>query len=92
MGFGTINLLYTKQSDDMKESLAFRQDGSIDVKYSIQNHISLLSCAIEQLNRIYDLITDDVIIEINEENNTIGLFGSNYLIENLSNENLLYKN
>ena len=73
--YATIWLPYFKQGDDMNGGLVKDDNGTVDTKESIKNHIIRLEAAINQLQQIHDLIPDVNTCVINGDTHHIGIDG-----------------
>jgi hypothetical protein len=79
---GEIHLSYFKQGDDMYHSLEY-DDGKLNVKKSINNHIALLQIAIDKLTDIKNNIPDDNNLTIEADTHMISISGDDEIINNL---------
>lgn len=86
---GRLWLPYFKQGDDMHASLAIGTNGKLDVKTTLDNHISLLKGSIDILEKIRDSIPENKEFSIHADTHYIAITGDQYIIERLQNNNLL---
>ena|SRR5438132_6350935 len=85
----TINLPYFKQGDDLHACLVKKNDGTIDTKASLRNHIDLLQDVIAQLQAIHDLIPDQNKFDIHGDTHFIQITGDQHLIEHMAQNKLV---
>ena len=86
----TISLSYFKQGDDLSACIVHNDDGTMNVKKSFENHINLLQVAIDQLQRIIDLIPDDNTCKLQADTHYIGIYGDDAVVQRLVDEELAY--
>ena len=84
-----LHLPYFKQGDDMANCLVNKDDGSIDAKTSIKNHIKLLEHTIEILQQLHDNIPDDNDISIDARTHCIWVEGHCAIITRLLDKEIL---
>ncbi len=84
-----IWLPYFKQGDDMNGCIVKDDNGVVDTKESIRNHIQLLNSAIEQLQKIYDSIPDMNTCSINGDTHHIGIEGDERIINFLNKQGVI---
>ena len=80
---------YYKQGDDMNQCIIKNEDGKIDAKASINNHIALLENVIEHLKQVNNLIPYDNDIDIDANTHHIDLNGDSEIIQKLIDAKLL---
>jgi hypothetical protein len=85
-----ILLPYYKQGDDMQRCMV-KENGKVDARASISNHIDLLQAAIEQLQQIYDRLPDGMNFDIEADTHVITLTGDTNIINQLIADELLYE-
>jgi hypothetical protein len=83
-----IWLPYFKQGDDMHRCIV-NENGKINAKASIKNHINLLNCAIDLLNEINKSLPDGMDFDISGDTHSITLTGDKTIIEKLQANSLL---
>ncbi len=92
---GILSLPYFKQGDDLKRCLIKTDDGKINVKESLLNHISLLKSSINILDKVIKILNDipnannEDNISINGDAHIIFLTGNSKIIEILEQDKLL---
>lgn len=87
-----VYLPYFKQGDDMHSSLVQKEDGSIDARKSISNHIELLQASIDKLHSIYDRIPEVNDVSITGDTHCIWITGSEEFINKLITDEICEKN
>jgi hypothetical protein len=87
--YATIFLPYFKQGDDMLHGLVTNDDETVNVKQSIVNHIELLKCAIEHLEKINNLIPEENDCSIHAGIHHIGISGNERVLKLLADEELV---
>lgn len=84
-----IWLPYFKQGDDMENNIEKDENGVVDVKASIVNHIKLLESAINQLQKIHNMIPDMNTCTLHGNTHYIGIEGDERIIKELADNKLV---
>jgi len=84
----TIGLGYFKQGDDLDRCIVKDDDGDVNTKETINNHIKLLEAVIEQLKSINDLIPDVNTCSLYGDTHYISIEGDERIIDQLISHNL----
>ena len=82
-----VHLSYFKQGDDM-HSCIVENNGKMDVKASIRNHVALLQSVINHLNKINELIPEGNDLTLSADTHCISLSGNKDLLQKLVDNNL----
>lgn len=90
--YAEISLPYFKRGDDLSQCIVKNDNGLVDAKKTLINHIELLQSAIHILQSIHDEIPDNNDIELEGNTHFIGIYGDENIINNLINKNLVEKN
>lgn len=87
--YATIWLPYFDQGDDLSGCIVKDENGIVDTKETIQNHISLLQSVIDVLQEICDTIPDVNSCVIDGNIHHIGIEGDEQIINELASKNLV---
>lgn len=81
-----LNLTYFKQGDDINRCLVKINNNKIDIKASIENHISMLNESIDILKKVSEIIsTNSESVEFNDTT----ICGDTHMIILTGNENII---
>jgi len=84
----TIWLGYFKQGDDLDRCIVKDDDGDVNTKETLNNHIKLLEAVIEKLKSINDLIPDVNTCSLYGDTHYISIEGDERIIDQLVSHNL----
>ena len=84
----TIWLGYFKQGDDLDRCIVKDDDGDVNTKETLNNHIKLLEAVIEKLKSINDLIPDTNTCSLYGDTHYISIEGDERIIDQLVSHNL----
>ena len=86
-----IKLPYFKQGDDLHDCISKNEDGKVDAKKTLENHISLLESTIQQLKDINEKIplVNDIVLK--GDTHWITISGDERIINKLVEQELAYK-
>lgn len=88
----TIHFNVYKQGDDIEACTIVREDGTIDVKGTLQNYMALLQSCIDHAQDICDQIPDDNDMTIYGSTHHVSIFGPENIINSLVEDELVYIN
>lgn len=81
-------LNYFKQGDDMHRCLKKDENGKINAKASIENHIAAMESVVEHLKELNAMIPEDNDIDIDADTHMIRIRGDKNLIDRIVNKKL----
>ena len=84
----TIGLGYFKQGDDLDRCIVKDDDGDVNTKETLNNHIKLLESVIEHLKSINDLIPDTNTCSLYGDTHYISIEGDERIIDQLVSHDL----
>ena len=79
----TFDLPYYEPGTDLENCKAHTDDGVVDVRTTLSNHINMLRDSIRVLEDLRDAIPNDNTLDIFGQRHTIGLSGDNLVINEL---------
>lgn len=85
-----IRLPYFKQGDDLAGCIFKNEDGSINSKKTLEDHINLLECAVEQLREINNCIPEINNVVLDGDTHYIGISGDERVINILIEKELAF--
>ena len=88
--YGQIWLSYYKQGDDMSQCIVKENDGKVNAKASIENHIRLLQHTIDHLQEIHDKLSDGMDFNITGDTHHISIEGDIKVIDSLIEDKLVH--
>lgn len=89
--YAEIKLPYFKQGDDLHDCISKNEDGKVDAKKTLENHIGLLECTIKQLKDINEKIplVNDIVLK--GDTHWITISGDERIINTLVEQELAFK-